>query len=189
MRRGIGAVGLGLVLVAALLVPGGPARSFISALDRARTALDEAWNQTGFTIERAVLVTGAAKGYGAIERRDDNRYVSGDTIYVYIEPIGYGYGHRESRHAFGFEADFVVRTETGQILGGQDGFAEFAFESIHRNREVYLDIEYYFPLLPPGQYSVETILHDRHGKQSTSAVAEFVIENGGLERRMREERL
>lgn len=179
--------GLAGLLLGALVLP---AWSALTPLEHARRVLDEAWRGTPFQIERAVLVNRAAAGYGVIQPRADNVFKADEKIYLYIEPVGFAYQSGESLHSFGFDADFLVRTAAGEILGGQRGFARFGFESMHRNREIYVDVEYQFRALPPGEYVVETILHDRVGQAQASTETPIFIEGNLFQRRtMREEPL
>jgi len=180
---------LAAVLFLVALAVGVPAWSGSSPLDHARKILDEAWRGTPFQIERTVLVTGAADGYGVIDRRADNVFRMNEKIYLYVEPVGYDYRTVGDLHLFGFDADFLVRRADGEILGGQRSFARFGFESMHKNREIYVDIEYEFFSLPPGEYVVETTLHDRVGGAQATTETVFTVEGNLFQRQLREERL
>lgn len=135
-------------------------------------ALEQAWEDCPFSLSAVLLVEQPAEGYGLYQPRSDNRFRPNEPVHVYIEPICYGFERDGPRYRFGMNADFRVLDTDRRVIGGQDDFGQFLFESFRKNRELKVDLNFVFSDVPPGTYVFETVLHDMTGKGSATAKVE-----------------
>ncbi|MFC2968821.1 hypothetical protein [Acidimangrovimonas pyrenivorans] len=141
----------------------------IKAVREARKILDIAWAATPLTITNATLVATEAKGYGAYTPRKDNVYKPGETIRLYAEVIGFGYGKApDGQWAIGLNCDLVVMKPDGTVLGRAPGALKVRVEDRHRPKEFQLNLTYHLSGAPPGKYLLETTVHDTHSDKMTS---------------------
>ena len=113
-----------------------------------------------------VLVTEEPPFYGAYVPRPDNRYRSGEPVLIYAEPVGYTISEAEGIYSFKLTADFTLTDSDGQVLGGQRGFGNWEMVSRRPITEFMMYFTYDFSGLPPGEYAVETVVHDDNSDKS-----------------------
>ncbi len=154
--------------------PRGALRKAIEALDNNQTheALRAAHQATlmltqrdKFHIRKTVLVEQGASGWGVYTERKSNVYAPGEKILLYIEPGAFKYGGPEGRFDFGFTVDFRVSQPDGNILGGQDEFGKFPFQSLRPNTEIFLDLTLTLTGVPAGKYILKIAVHDMVSKE------------------------
>lgn len=58
--------------------------------------------------------------------------------------------------------------ENGQILGGQERFADLPFKSWHANKEVAITFNYNFSGLAAGKYKIITTVYDANSDKKAS---------------------
>jgi hypothetical protein len=61
----------------------------MKALD---TVQDMIWRESPLSIRKAVFVASEPQGFGIYEERPSNEFASGETLIIYAEPFGFGYG-------------------------------------------------------------------------------------------------
>lgn len=144
-------------------------------LAKAETALDQAWEGCPFSLGAAILVSGPTEGYGLFEPRPSNVFGADEPIYLYLEPECFGYERVGDRYRFGMSADFTVFDAADSVVFVRQDFAEFTFESFHRNKEIKVDVNYELSGAPPGAYVIETVLHDKAGKGKASVRTKVVF--------------
>jgi hypothetical protein len=142
---------------------------FLAALSSLRSALKHFWEVAPFTLTNIKYVKSDNNSYGIYELKENDEFRDGEIIYLYIEPIGYSVKKTiEGKFEFGFEADFSVETEEGEILGGQKKFALLEFSSWNFNTEIALTFTYTFSGLKKGRYKLITTVKDIiSGKEAT----------------------
>ncbi|MCX8160214.1 MAG: hypothetical protein N3G18_04690 [Candidatus Saccharicenans sp.] len=152
-------------------------KDYKKALEAVEAIKDRIWEEAPLALKNVVLVKGMNNTYGVYEPEDNDVYSRGETIYVYLEPAGYKIVKNEAGYyEFRFTADFQLVNENGDILGGQEQFANLPFKSWHPNKEVAITFNYNFSGLPAGKYKVVTTVHDANSERRVSADTWFTIE-------------
>jgi hypothetical protein len=132
------------------------------ALKALRSALESFWAQSPLILENARFVTGGDNSYGIYEPREGDRFKSGETIYLYMEPAGYTLKKNpKGQYEFGFVADFTVADDNGQELGGQKDFASLDFRSWNYNTEIALTFDYSISGVDEGKFKIITVVKDK----------------------------
>lgn len=146
------------------------ADDFVTAITGARDLLGQVWDMTpnlGFS--EAVLVAVPAAGYGIYNPRPSTSFKLGESIYVYAEPYGYGFGTPgEGLFSIGFFVDLQVIAADGSILGEIPNVAELDLTSRVRNREFQATITYDLSGIQAGNYVLVTSLRDKNSAKSGS---------------------
>lgn len=152
-------------------------QDYLKALGAADSIKDKIWEEAPLMLRNVILVKGINNTYGVYEPEDDDVYSQGETIYVYLEPVGYRIMKNEAGYyEFRFTADFQLVNENGEILGGQEQFANLPFKSWHPNKEVAITFNYNFSGIPAGKYKVVTTVYDANSDRKASADTWFTIE-------------
>ncbi|MGB9906292.1 MAG: hypothetical protein ACPLRR_02760 [Candidatus Saccharicenans sp.] len=152
-------------------------KDYLKALAAADSIKEQIWEEAPLMLRNVILVKGMNNTYGIYEPEDDEAYSPGQTIYVYLEPVGYKIIKNEAGYyEFRFTADFQLVNENGEILGGQEQFADLPFKSWHPNKEVAITFNYNFSGLPAGKYKVVTTVYDANSDRKASAETRFTIE-------------
>ena len=169
------AVLAGLPIVALAPLSAARAQS-LEAIDRLEAAVHEAWDKTPLTVRRAIFVKQKALGYGIFEERPTRVFKPGESLLVYAEPVGFGFRRSEGGlYEFGFAIDFVIKTPTGTILGGEENFANVAQRSHVRNLEFMLNLSLDMTGAPPDDYVLAYTLRDITGPKSATLELPFTI--------------
>lgn len=158
-----------LFLGIALLVAPSVAPAQTKDIDRANAALSDAWTKSPLTVQRAIFVAERGSGYGIYKERP-SEFKPGESLITYAEPVAFGYKELgKDAYEFGFSVDFVVKTEDGKILAGQENFAKLDMQSHRKNREFMLTLTLDVTGLTPGAYRLEYRLHDVSGNNKTTS--------------------
>ena len=150
----------------------GDAAALVATL---REALHGAWLEAPLHVRTAVLARDSGRGYGLHRPREDNRYAPGESILIYVEPVGYGYRRDGETWRFGFDTDLLVLDEAGKVLGGQEDMMRVELESRNPVTEFNLDLTYTLTGLAPGVYVLRTTLRDRYSDERVSFENEVEI--------------
>jgi hypothetical protein len=132
-----------------------------AAAQAARQLYHAIGRQAGFSISAPILTVGQAAGFGVYERRADNRYRSGETIYAYIEPFGFSVvptGDGASRLVF--DVEFLVLGPDGRDLSGVLPMGEIILDSLAMPVDAYLFLSYDLQAAA-GPYILRTRVTDR----------------------------
>lgn len=150
-----------------------------TALADAFAAVDRAWAAAPLGFAVATFATDTAKGVGLYTPRGDASFASGETMHVYAELLGYGYGRAGDSYEIGFSTDFELLNANGQVLAGQEGFADLTMSSRTANREYQASLTFRFDGLKPGDYVLRTRFNDRHSDKAGSFSLPFSIKAEG----------
>jgi hypothetical protein len=146
------------------------ADDFSSAIVASRDLLGMVWDMTpnlGFS--EVALVDAPASGYGIYNLRPTTNFKAGESIYVYAEPYGYGFGTPGSGlYSIGFFVDLRVVAADGTVLGEVPDVAELDLTSRVQNREFQATITYDLSGIEPGSYVLVTSLRDKNSPKSGS---------------------
>ena len=144
----------------------------LSALDTARDAV---WNQAPLSFAKSLFVASDPAGFGIYDRRDSNEFKPGETIVIYTEPRGYGYGSDGEMKVISLKLDFEIKDKAGTSLAKQEGFAAWNLRSRVANKEFMGKITYDFSGLEPGEYEVTTTVKDQNSDKTGSFSMPFKI--------------
>lgn len=146
------------------------ADDFSSAIAASRDLMGRVWDMTptlGFS--EAVLIAEPASGFGIYNPRPTTSYKLGESIYVYAEPYGYGFGSPgDGLYSIGFFVDLQVIAADGAVLGEIPDVVELDLTSRVRNREFQATITYDLSGIGPGSYVLITSLRDKNSTKSGS---------------------
>lgn len=158
-----------------LLLAGGANAQSLADIERAEAAVIAAWEQTPLLFRRTIFVT-EANGYGAYKERADARFKPGEPLLVYSEPVGYAWkDNGDGTFSFGFDVDLLLKTSSGEIVGGQENFQQLVLTSRAKNREFMLTLTLTLTGAPAGDYVVEYRTRDAFGSKVGTISLPFTI--------------
>ncbi len=157
-----------------LLAQGKPA----TALKTAREAFDLLWNKMPFTIVYATFSDKKATGYGIFNPRRSNAYKAGDTIYLYVEPKGFGMKEvKKGIFTIQMVTDLMVKKKNGTVVVDKKGFGKFRLTSRRRFHEFYITLSITLTGAPAGDYALVVPVHDLiKGQTSTFSLPFSVVQ-------------
>lgn len=162
-----------IVLIAS--VGAGQAQT-LQEIERRDAAVVEAWNAAPLAVQHVVFVAQHPDGFGQYVARPDNVFKPGEKLVSYAEPVGYAWKDiGNSQYQFGFAVDFLIKTPTGQILAGQQDFANLSEKSHARNREFMLTLTMTLTGAAAGDYVLEYKLRDVASSKSVTFDQPFKI--------------
>ena len=141
----------------------------------ATAGADAAETAPAFSLPTALFVTARAPIYGMYEARLSHHYKAGETIHFYVEPRDYGYRPVGELSEFGMTADLLV-IQDGKVIVKRDGFLKADLKSHHQNKEFMMNGTVSFDGAPPGNYTMELVLHDMVSGQTAKADLPFTID-------------
>jgi hypothetical protein len=146
----------------------------IEALDEAANAL---WEKAPLSFRRSVWVQQPGSGFGAFRQRANNVFPAGEPLYLYAEPIGFGWKRQQDdTWQTDLIADLTIRDANGKQLAEQKDFQRLNITSRVRNREFMVNFTYTLSGIPKGNYLLETTLRDQVTGKSGSTTLPFVIQ-------------
>ena len=148
------------------------------ALKAAHQATLMLTQRDSFHLRQTILVEESASGWGVYKERSNNIFKPGEEIILYIEPGAFKYGGPDGRFDFGFSVDFRLAQLDGNILGGQDEFGKFPFQSKRPNTEIFLDLTLTLTGLPAGKYVLKIVVHDMVSGETSSGDVPIEISEG-----------
>lgn len=152
------------------------------ALEAAHRSMLLLTQQDRFHIRMTKLVSAEPSGWGIYTKRKSNRYKPGEQVRVYMEPSSFKYKRSsEGLFNFGFSVDFVLAKTDGEILGGQQDFGRFPFESHRPNTEIFLDLKFSLTGLPADKYVMKITVHDMISKEIKAIDVPIEFTDGELE--------
>lgn len=145
-----------------------------AALDKAR---DRLWREAPLTVKRAQFTVDAPQGFGVYEPRRTASFKAGETLFVYGEVSGYGYGRAGSQGEVA-RIEFEVSLSVAQAAGGlaiapQSG--KLALASRTENKEYMLALVYEPKGLPAGDYVLQADLRDVNSSKTTTIRLPFKV--------------
>lgn len=151
-------------------------RDYAAALSSLRSAMENHWVASPLLLQNSKYVKSDGNTYGIYEPRPGDEFAAGEVIYLYVEPFGYTLKkNSEGKYEFGFNVDFSLETESGEVLGGQKDFASLPFSSWNFNTEVALTFNFTFDGLDKGRYKIITTVRDAGSDKSATCEKGFTI--------------
>jgi hypothetical protein len=151
---------------------GGDAAAAIREFDRAQDAL---WTAMPLTIRKAEQVS-SASGVGVYTPRADHRYRSGESLHLYVEPVGYGFGDDGlGNKLIALNVDMTLRSEAGEALGTIENITTINVSSRVKNRELFLSLNLTLDesSLPLGKYKAEFVIRDQNSDKKVGFLTDF----------------
>lgn len=144
----------------------------------ALTALDEAvdavWKAGPLAFRKIVVVDKAGRG-GTYTERGAGPFQPDETLTVYVEPVGYGYGGSGSAPTVGFETGLTIYNGSGQVISEiADGFKLTAELAVNR-REFGMTLPFAVPYVRPGDYVAKFAMRDLNSDKTGNFEVPFTI--------------
>ena len=100
-------------------------------------------NSSGFYSNKDLFVTSEPSGFGIYEEKNSTSYSPGESIILYIEPVGFEYNNVTDEDgtplfSIDFGASFLITSSNGTILGGQENVPIGNIISHNQNKEVFI---------------------------------------------------
>jgi hypothetical protein len=163
--------------VLAFLTTTGASAQNLEAIEKAEQAVIAAWNATPLTYRKALFVT-QVQGFGVYQAREGAVFKGGEPLIVYAEPVGYAWkDNGDGTFSFGFDVDLLVKSSTGEIVGGQENFQKLELKSRSLNREFMLTLTLNIDGAPAGDYVVEYRTRDINSPKAAVISLPFTVAN------------
>jgi outer membrane protein OmpA-like peptidoglycan-associated protein len=134
----------------------------IEAVNNLKKGTLSIWDEVPLTIKNARLVEDM-KTYAT---RKDNAFGSGEKMHILANVFGYKMKPLGDSFSINISTDVYFLRE-GEILAGQQDFGKFELISPMQKTEFQLELTYWLTDAPPGDYDVQTVVHDQNSGQST----------------------
>ncbi len=126
---------------------------------------------SGFYSNKDLFVTTQPSGFGIYEEKNSTSYSPGESIILYIEPVGFEYNDITNEDgtplfSIDFGASFLLMSSNGAVIGGQENVPIGNIISHNQNKEVFIPftVKQSVPL-PTGDYIIiYTITDENSGK-------------------------
>ncbi len=146
-----------------------------TAFDQIETARASIWEQAPLTLRNVTFTSGEPAGYGIYEKRPTSEFKSGETLIVYSEPQGFGYGEDGDYSIIDMGLDYELKDATGKSLAKQESFSNWKIRSLYPNKEFMGKLTFSFTGIPVGDYELSTTVHDKNSEKSASFSLKFKI--------------
>jgi hypothetical protein len=156
---------------AEMLLNQGKAAEALAAFDKTEDAF---WNSLPLQLRTAVFAS-SVDGFAQYEPTPGAAFHSGDTVTIYIEPVGYSYAGGDGAYTVSLGTGIEIRTPGGLTLAKVDDFGKLEWQGRERSREVELALKVDLPELKPGDYRLVLTLTDAGKAQSATATLPFSI--------------
>lgn len=147
----------------------------LEAYDAMRKAARQVWDSGPLLFRKAIFVTKAPDGFGIYDARPDAVFKPGEKLFIYVEPVGFTWEEKDGLNHAQLVADLVLKDGEGTVVGEQEGFGTFTFDSREENMEVITSLTIDFTEAPVGKYAAELKFTDTLGDKSASFELPFEI--------------
>lgn len=154
----------------ALLGQGEPGGA-LAAFDQAEDAFFGAMPLTF----RASLFADSVAAYGKYEPHAGTTFHAGESVTVYLEPVGYGFVSAGGLYRVAFDTALEIRTPGGLVLGKTENFGKLVWSGRAKSREVHAVVSVGLPDLKPGDYQLLLTLNDEASGKSATTTLPFAI--------------
>lgn len=153
-------------------------------LDDAREQYLSVWNQTEFNATFSTFIEPfSAAGYGVYEENSSNVFSPGETIVLYVEPVGFG--HRQIQDEEGNNTLYLINMTADYEIASANGAELQMIEDVpvgsiisHRpNTEMFLTLTLTQDVqsLPPGNYVITYTVNDEISGESFQLEKEITV--------------
>ena len=155
------------------LIGTGDAAGALGAFDAATEAF---WEALPLQLRVAAFADSISGFANFAARPDGTPFHAGDTVQIYLEPVGYGFADEGG----GTRVSLSVGTEIRQgdiVLGKTDDFGKFNWQGTGKNYAINAAISMTLPELKPGDYVLLlTVKDDTSGKSATATLPFSIVE-------------
>lgn len=151
----------------------------LEAYDTMRKAALQVWTSGPLLFRKAIFVTKAPEGFGIYDPRPEGAFKPGEKLFIYVEPVGFTWQEKDGLNHAQLVADLVLKDDEGTVLGEQEGFGTFTFDSRDENMEVMTALTIDFTEAPAGKYAAELKFTDKLGDKSATFELPFEIKAEG----------
>ncbi len=123
----------------------------LARLDRLDDEVAKVWASSPLAF-RNVTVVNSAEGFGDFERRDGDTFKAGETLMVYVEPVGFTYVLENGRYSFALSADLSIESDAGQIITEGEDLFLIDDSSYVQIREFHMVLSVKIPDIKAGGY-------------------------------------
>lgn len=137
-------------------------------------------NTTGFHSALDTYVSSEPDGYGVYEVRQSNVFKPGESLILYVEPIGVAYGPvtvgNDQLYNIKMSADITISDRQGNVLAELQDLPLANMLSHHQNKELYLklSVDQQSPF-PPGDYVIRYVVTDDISGESLEITKDVAI--------------
>lgn len=136
-------------------------------------ATDAFWEELPLHLRNTVFVS-SAKAFGQYEPRDAT-FSAGETVTVYIEPVGYGFVAEGDLQRVAFSTALTISTPGGLVLAESEDFGKLVWTGRSKSREVPLIVSVTLPDLRPGPYELALRLTDDASGDVATGILSFAV--------------
>ena len=146
----------------------------LAKLDQLNDEVAKVWASSPLAFRNLMLVNGA-EGFGDYNPRDGNTFKAGETLMVYVEPVGFTYAQENDRYAFALSADLSIESDAGHIIA--EGADLFLIDDSSRVqiREFYMVLSVKVPEIKTGGYKAVYQVKDMNSGKTGSFSVPFTI--------------
>ena len=181
MRAGfvfVAAVGLAMAGAASSIAqtstPVLTADEALAKLDRLDDEVAKVWASSPLAF-RNVAVVDSVEGFGDFKPREGNEFKAGETLMVYVEPVGFSYALENGRYAFALAADLSIESTTGQIIAEGEDLFLIDDSSRVQIREFHMVLSVNVPDIKAGGYNAIYQVKDMNSGKTGSFSVPFTI--------------
>jgi hypothetical protein len=124
---------------------------------------------------RVATFADEVKGFGNYTPHASGAFKPGDTLLIYLEPIGYAFTPDGDIFKVAIAADIEVHTPGGLILAKSADFGRLEWSARSRTREVHATLKLPLPRLKPGDYQLVVTLRDQGSPKTATVTLPFAI--------------
>jgi hypothetical protein len=142
----------------------------------------QAWEKLNFqTIFNTYVVGGSSSGYGIYEERASNTFAPGETLYLYVEPVGFTHSPSSNDsvntlYTVDMSADIKIATSDGEELASINDLPVSKVISHQKNTELFLLVSLtQSEPFPKGDYKITYIVKDEPSGKTFDIVKEISI--------------
>lgn len=145
----------------------------LATLDQAYQLI---WTKIPFTVRQVHLLQGPPTQPGQYQPRADDILKPDEPLVIYLEPIGFKVRTFENMFSYHLLTDYKLIDAWGRVIHQQKGFSSLEGRQFSFPAHLSMVIGYNFTGLSPGDYQVETTVHDRLGRKSVLFHSTFRIQ-------------
>ncbi len=146
----------------------------LAKLDQLDDEVAKVWANSPLAFRNVTLVNGV-DGFGDFERRAGDTFKAGETLMVYIEPVGFAYMPDNGRYAFALSADLAIENDAGQIIAEGEDLFLIDDSSRVQIREFYMVLSVNIPEIKAGRYKAVYNVKDMNSGKTGSFSVPFTI--------------
>lgn len=155
-------------------IPALTADEALVKLDQFNDELAKVWARSPLAF-RTVTVVNGAEGFGDYKPRDGNRFKAGETLMVYVEPVGFTYVLENGRYSFALSADLSIKSDAGHTIAEGEDLFLIDDSSRVQIREFYMVLSVKVPEIKAGGYKAVYRVKDMNSGKAGSFSVPFTI--------------